>query len=228
MRPIATLLFVLLGACHGGPQARTCAPFDKVDTAKLTSRWENFDGDDVAILWSQWLAVMNEEMADAPLSSASLSLSIAPYPSAGGPREFDIRGARIDGVWRMTARTRTVLHSGGEETGHWRDFALTDGDAAELDGILDDDCFWNSPRFLASQVPMRSGRVQTYYHAPLTFFEVRQAGREWGGVHELMAGAPGRLVDLLVIAAYPNLGTRGGVVEEFDEQTGDGGVAGPT
>lgn len=222
MKPAAILLLGLLAACQGAPpvlQARTCTPFDKVDLAKLSSRWENFDGGDVSIIWRRWLAEVDREEAGAALSSASLNLRIAPYPLMEKPRAFDIRGARIDGVWRMKSRTRTLLRSGEEEEGPWRDFVLSERNSRELDGILDDDCFWNSPRFLASQIPMRGGGIQTYYHHPLTHFEVRQGEREWGGLHEVMAGSPGDLVDLLLIAAYPEFGNRGGVVHDFNMDT---------
>jgi hypothetical protein len=117
----------------------------------------------------------------------------------------------VDAVDPMSRSRTTVIaeHAGGA----WRVSAVKDAagaapeakavtlsaeDAAIVDSVLSDACFWSTPPILPNDVPLKNGKVAVCYDGVDTILHARSGAKRWDGMQKCrLVGLPYRLAGVL-------------------------------
>lgn len=200
---IATAGFAVAAPDQG--TVAVCAPFDQIALDRLPTKWESADGVDFQETWKHWADDQDGSpwpISDRPLPQFRLVTNLSFVPN--GPVSQEVRGQQLDGVWHMTARSGRLGHRQRKWLWtKWKTVTVSLEAAAKIDALLQDQCLWQAPRFLDSELPLASGGRVPSFDGPISFFDVRAAHRQWGGIQvSWRLGSPGKLRAAILAAAF--------------------------
>ena len=173
-----------------------CTIFDPVDVAKLPKAAPT----DGPVITSELIKRHADWRPDA---GADAEIALDSIDPLGGTRTTTL-AARAGGVWRVSGVSGSIRSSEKTPPAQTKQVALDADQAAALNAVLADACFWSTPPILPNNVPLKSGKVATCFDGMNTDFRVRLGERRWYGEQDCrVVGLPGRLAAILWKASVP-------------------------